>query len=252
MLYIENLSCGYTDKNVISDISFSALSGEKICIVGPNGCGKTTLLRAISGLLDYKGKIMLGDTNIKQLSRKEISKKMAMMSQISDIYFSYTVYETVALGRYAHANKKLFAEQDNNDKKVINQCISKVGLNEVKDKPITELSGGQLQRVFLARIFAQEPKIILLDEPTNHLDLKHQIELIEYLKQWASVENRVVVGVMHDLNLAMQLADKIILMDKGKIVFSGSCDEIQNSQKLEEVYKIDIKGFMQKSLAVWK
>ena len=186
MLKVENLSCGYGTEDIISDISFTANSNEKLCIIGPNGCGKTTLLRALSGVLDYRGNIFINDFELRSLSRKDISRNIALMSQISSVYFSYTVYETVALGRYIHNSKRIFSEESKDDKKIVDECIRAVGLTEMKDKLITELSGGQLQRVFLARVYAQDPEIILLDEPTNHLDLKNQIEFIEYLKLWSS------------------------------------------------------------------
>ena len=252
MLKINNLSCGYGKEIIIKNINFSAHSGGKICIIGPNGCGKTTLLRALSGLLDYSGEVLLNNIDIKKLSRKKISKSIAMMSQISEVHFSFSVYETVSLGRYAHTGKKLFPENHYSHNDIVFECLKKVGLLDIKDKLITELSGGQLQRVYLARVFAQQPEIILLDEPTNHLDIKHQIELIEYLKEWANDKNKIVISVMHDINLAMQLADKIILMDNGEIVFIGTIDEIKNSDILEKAYNTDIKSFMKKSLSVWE
>lgn len=252
MLKVENLSCGYGNEDIISDITFSADSNEKICIIGPNGCGKTTLLRALAGILDYKGKITINDLDMKSLSRKDISKSIALMSQISSVYFSYTVYETVALGRYIHNTKKLFIEENERDKQVIEECLKAVGLYDLKDKPITELSGGQLQRVFLARVYAQEPEIILLDEPTNHLDLKNQIEFIDYLNKWANEKNRIVIGVLHDLNIAMQFADKIILMHDGKIVSIGTPDEILSSNELSKAYDTDVKEYMRKSYSFWK
>ncbi len=251
MLSVKNLSCGYGKTDVVKNVSFSVEKGEKLCIIGPNGCGKTTLLRAISGLMNYRGEILLNNKSIASMKRKEISKIMALMTQLSSVYFSYSIYEAVALGRYLASPKKIFSEETSRDREVINSCLENVGLFDIKDKPITELSGGQLQRVFLARVFAQEPEIILLDEPTNHLDLKHQLELVEYLKIWAAEKNRSVIGVMHDLNLAMQLADKIILMDNGKVKAQGTPQEIMKSETLIKAYGIDVREHMKNSLSVW-
>ena len=252
MLKVENLSCGYGTEDIISDISFTANSNEKLCIIGPNGCGKTTLLRALSGVLDYRGNIFINDFELRSLSRKDISRNIALMSQISSVYFSYTVYETVALGRYIHNSKRIFSEESKDDKKIVDECIRAVGLTEMKDKLITELSGGQLQRVFLARVYAQDPEIILLDEPTNHLDLKNQIEFIEYLKLWSSKNNRIVIGVFHDINIAMQFADRIILMNDGKIINNGTPQEVLSGDELDKAYSTDVKDYMKKSYSFWK
>lgn len=252
MLRVENLSCGYGQDDIISNINFTAGSNQKICIIGPNGCGKTTLLRALSGILDYKGKILINEFELKSLSRKDISLSVALMSQISSVYFSYTVYETVALGRYTHNSKRIFSEESEEDKKIIDECIKAVGLTDIKNKLITELSGGQLQRVFLARVHAQEPEIILLDEPTNHLDLKNQIEFIHYLKLWSLKNNRIVIGVFHDLNLAMQFADRIILMNEGKIISNGIPEEVLEGNELKTAYDTDVKEYMRKAYSFWK
>ena len=252
MLKVEGLSCGYGTEDIISDISFTANSNEKLCIIGPNGCGKTTLLRALSGVLDYKGNIFINDFELRSLSRKDISRNIALMSQISSVYFSYTVYETVALGRYIHNSKRIFSEESKDDKQIIDECIRAVGLMELKDKSITELSGGQLQRVFLARVYAQDPEIILLDEPTNHLDLKNQIEFIEYLKLWSSKKNRIVIGVFHDINIAMQFADRIILMNDGNIINNGTPQEVLSGDELDKAYSTDVKDYMKKSYSFWK
>ena len=155
MLEVNNLYCGYGDKDVIKNISFTVKNGENLCIVGPNGCGKSTLLKAMVSLIDYKGNIFLDGKEVKSIKRKELAKKVAIMSQSSQIYFPYTVYETVALGRYAHIDG-VFARLSKRDEEIILNCLSNVGILDLKDKLINELSGGQLQRVYLARVFAQE------------------------------------------------------------------------------------------------
>lgn len=253
MLSVNNLSCGYDGIDVVKNLSFSISKGERICIVGPNGCGKTTVLRAISGLIPYQGNVSYNGINISSMKRKDISKGIAFMTQMANIYFSYSIYETVALGRYLNVQKNIFLNETKQEKEFVLSCLDKVGLLEIKDKAITQLSGGQLQRVYLARVFAQEPKIILLDEPTNHLDLKHQLELIEHLKEWSQEKDikRSVIGVMHDLNLAMQLADKVLLMDKGKCVAFGDTKEILKGDEINKAYKVDIKDYMRNSLSFW-
>ena len=252
MLSIKDLFCGYNGVDVIKEVSLDINAGENVSIIGPNGSGKTTFLRAVAGLIPYKGSIKLDGKEISQMKRKEIASKIAFLSQISTIYFSYTVFETVMLGRYLRMKGGVFSEPSKKDKEFVMKCIDAVGLTELKDRQITSLSGGQLQRVFIARTFAQEPEIILLDEPTNHLDLKHQIELVEYLKEWSQKERRVVIGVFHDINLAMEFSDKILLFSDGQVAAYGDYHTFFAGDLLKSVYSIDIKNYMLNSLRRWE
>lgn len=251
MLEVKNLYCGYNGVEIIKDISFRVDRGENICIVGPNGCGKSTLLKAISNLIPFKGSVLLDGNDTKSLKRKDLAIKIALMTQSSNILFPYSIYDTVALGRYAHLNG-VFSRLNKKDEEIINNSLAKVGLLDIKDKLINELSGGQLQRVFLARAFAQDPDVILLDEPTNHLDLRYQIEMLDYLKVWAKENNKIVVAVLHDLNLVQNFGDKVLMLKDGVIKNNGNTREVLNGSDLEEVYGIDIKAFMIKTLEKWK
>ena len=175
-----------------------------------------------------------------------------MLSQMPALYFSYSVYDTVMMGRYPHLRDQMLGLPSEEDKAVVKRSLEAVDLLDVKDREITSLSGGQLQRVFLARTLAQEPKIILLDEPTNHLDLKYQIELTHYLQNWVQEGERAVVGVLHDLNLALHLGGNMAVMKKGRIKALGKGDEIIKSGHLEESYEIDVADYMRKSLRLWE
>ncbi len=250
MLKIKNLYSGYDDLDIIKDISIDVNKGENLFIIGPNGCGKSTLLKSIANVIDYRGNIKIDDKEVSSFDRKTLAKKVGLMSQISEIHFPYTVYETVSLGRYPYT-KGFFSSLSKEDIKIVLDNIEKVGLTKEKDKMITDLSGGQLQRVFLAKLFSQDPDIILLDEPTNHLDYKYQIELLEYVKIWSKSKNKIVVGVLHDLNLVHNFADNVIMLDKGVIVSKGKTKEVLNGFKLKDVYDIDIKEFMLKALNKW-
>ncbi|GHV86722.1 iron ABC transporter [Spirochaetia bacterium] len=251
MLEIKNLYAGYNDADVIKNISLEARRGEILCIAGPNGCGKSTLLKTIARLLPYRGSITIDGQNAASFTRKDLAKKIALLGQSSQIYFPYTVYDTISLGRYVHTSgflKNLSVE----DKNIITDTIKRLELEDVQNQLVTELSGGQLQRVFLARTLVQDPEIILLDEPTNHLDLKHQIELLQYLSAWVREKNRVIVGVLHDLNLVHRFSDHTILMSDGEPASCGKPEEVLNGVILREVYGMDIGGFMRESLERWK
>lgn len=251
MLKVRNLYCGYDGKDVIKDFNIDITRGQNVSIVGPNGCGKSTLLKAMVSLIDYKGNIFLDGKEVKSIKRKELAKKVALMSQNSQIYFPYTVYETVALGRYAHIDG-VFARLSKKDEEIVLNCLSNVGILDLKDKLINELSGGQLQRVYLARVFAQEPDVILLDEPTNHLDLKCQIEILEHINKWTKENQKTVIGVLHDLNLVQMFSDDVIMLSEGYIVSKGKTKDVLSEDKLKEVYGVDIKKFMINALEKWR
>ncbi|MCL2559894.1 MAG: ABC transporter ATP-binding protein [Turicibacter sp.] len=251
MLTIEHLSCCYGEQTVLKDISFTAKQHSKLLIIGANGCGKTTLLKAIAGLIPHQGIVSVNGKNTALLSRKEQAKKIGFLSQISSIYFPYTVYETVMHGRYVHLRDGLLRNVDKTNEKIVLKCLEMTGLLALKNKSITTLSGGQLQRVFLARVFAQEPDIILLDEPTNHLDLKHQLELMAYLDDWVKQGPRLVVGVVHDMNLALSFADEILMLKDGGILAHEKGAEL-DLKLMNELFEIDVISHMKQSLLKWQ
>jgi iron complex transport system ATP-binding protein len=257
MLEVKDLSAGYGNgaikdcDDVIRNISFRAERGESLCILGPNGSGKSTLLKSIARIIDYRGLVLMNGENICAVSRKELAKKIALLSQSAQVFFPYTVYETVSLGRYAYSQgflKNLSAE----DKTVIEDILKKLDIWDSKERMIDELSGGTLQRVFLARTLAQNPDLILLDEPSNHLDLKHQIELLKFLRAWVKENDKTLISVFHDLNLARLFCDTALVLNNGMAAACGKIEDVLNSGILNSVYGIDIRGFMQESLSHWK
>ena len=251
MLEVKDLFAGYGREDVICNINFKVESGESLCVIGPNGCGKSTLLKSIARVIDYRGAVSMNGEDISAMPRKELAKKIALLNQSASVYFPYTVYETVSMGRYAYSQgflKNLSAA----DKEIIENILIKLDIWDIRERMIDELSGGTLQRVFLARTLAQTPDLILLDEPANHLDLKHQIELLAFLKSWVSENNKTLIGVFHDLNLARQFSDAAIVLNNGTIAASGKIDEVLNSEILSNVYGIDIRAFMRESLERWK
>ena len=208
------------------------------------------MLKSIANIIEYEGSVKIDNKEVSSFSRIDLAKKVALMSQTSQIYFPYTVYDTVSLGRYAYS-KGAFSKLSLTDKRIIVDSMKKVGIYELKDKLITELSGGQLQRVFLAKIFAQDPDIILLDEPTNHLDFKNQIDLLENLNEWVKTNNKIVIGVLHDLNLVQYFADKVLMIQSGKVVSYGRPEDVLKGEILNDIYGMDIKEFMVNILQKW-
>jgi iron complex transport system ATP-binding protein len=251
VIEVKDICAGYGYGDVIKKITFKAEQGENLCILGPNGCGKSTLLKTIARIIQYRGTISLEGGDIARCSRKELAKKIALLGQSAQVFFPYTVYETVSLGRYAYTSGFLKNLSDE-DRTIIEDTLTKLDLWSIKDRIIDELSGGQLQRVFLARTLVQDPGLILLDEPTNHLDLKHQVEFLEYISHWARENNRTVIAVLHDLNLARRFADTAALMKDGELVSFGKSESVLTGKALEDVYGIDIRAFMLESLERWR
>ena len=252
MLKLENVYCGYQPQvDIVKDVTMQVHPGEMCCIIGPNGAGKTTLLKSLAHILPYRGEIRINDRSVDAMKRKEIGRTVAILSQAGSMYFPYSVFDTVMLGRYSYS-KGAFASADLQDVEAVNQALRTVGLFELKDRLISELSGGQLQRVFLARAIAQDPEIILLDEPTNHLDFKYQIEVLDHVKRWARDENKMVVAVLHDLNLVQKYADKVILMHEGELFSSGHTKEVLTNSSLQEIYGINVKEWMLGVLELWQ
>lgn len=250
MINIKNLSVKYGETTVLKNINLDILQNEIICIVGVNGCGKTTLLKAIAHLVDYEGEICFKNENLKQNSRMELAKKIAMLSQTNNSTFSYNVEQIVSIGRYSHQKQSFFSKKSKEDYDIIENSMKKTGVFEIRHKNITEISGGQLQRVMLACVFAQNPSVILLDEPTNHLDLHFQIELINLVKNWVLTEKRSAIAVLHDINLALNFADKIVLIDNGEIFYISDTKNF-DFNKLNDIYKTNIQDFMINSLQKW-
>lgn len=250
MLTVEHLSCGYGKSQVIHDLSFRVKPGERLCILGPNGCGKTTLLRALAGVLPWEGYMEADGVSLQEMSPGQRAKKIALMSQFSQTAFDYTVYETVMLGRYAHRSGSLFPVETAADRKAVEDALRRTGVWELKEQSVTRLSGGQLQRVFLARTFAQEPQIILLDEPANHLDPRYQAELLKNLRDWTADKKRCVVGVFHDISLALAFADKVLLMEEGRSLACGPVKEL-DSRLLDRLYGMDVCRYMRELYGRW-
>ncbi|MDR0456492.1 MAG: ABC transporter ATP-binding protein [Treponema sp.] len=251
MTEVRNLYAGYNGSDIIRNVNFMVEKGECLCVLGPNGCGKSTLLKSIAHIIDYRGQVLVDGNDISAVPRRELARTIALLSQNMQVFFPYTVYETVSMGRYAYSQgflKNLSAE----DTAIINDTLKKLELWDSRNRMIDQLSGGTLQRVFLAKTLAQTPRVILLDEPANHLDLKHQIALLDYLKAWVTENDTCLIGVFHDLNLARYFGDTAVVLDKGTITANGKIEEVLNSEVLEAAYGIDIRAFMLKTLERWK
>src|SRR5699024_1336097 len=241
MIEIENISGGYFNESVLKDISFQVKKGELFGVIGPNGSGKTTLLKTISRILTLKqGEIRIKGKQVSKYSAKNFAKLVAVLPQHSAQTFSYTVKETVSLGRYAHQSG-LFQSTSEEDESIIQDVMKQTGVFEYRNDPIDMLSGGERQRVFLAQALAHDPEILLLDEPTNHLDLAYQKELLDVLKEWTNEKNLTVISIFHDLNLAGLYCDRLLLLEEGRKVICDTSNEVLKRERIINVYETAIE-----------
>ena len=250
MLDILGITVDYGEKRILHDVSFSLKSGHWLMISGPNGAGKSTIVRAMSQGCQYSGKIFIDGEDTAKMKAAALAQKLGVLSQSHEVTYPFTVYEVVALGRYPYSKSTFCSEPADNAAK-IEAAIEATGLAELKDRSVLTLSGGELQRTFLAQLFAQDPKVIVLDEPTNNLDLVYQKQVFELIEQWVKNGDRAVISVVHDLSLARLYGTDAILLDHGKIVANGTPDNVISDKYLSNVYSMDVVGYMQTILSTW-
>ncbi|NMD38979.1 MAG: ABC transporter ATP-binding protein, partial [Christensenellaceae bacterium] len=214
LLNIKNLSLKINSAQILSDINFKLNIGEWLMIVGPNGAGKSSLINSIMGVYKYDGKVLLNKKNIRDYKTKALAKHIAVLPQINNSDFDFTVYEIVSLGRYAYSSSP-FDITTVEDEEVIDEALNYTGIIELKNRRISSLSGGEIQRVFLAQVFAQKTNILILDEPTNHLDLANMINTYNILKKWLLDKPRAIISVVHDISIAKLYGSHALLLDKG-------------------------------------
>jgi iron complex transport system ATP-binding protein len=251
MLEVKNLTVQYGSLKLLDDVSFTLDDGEWLMICGPNGAGKSTLVSAITQGAPYSGETLYMGRSVKTLKSAEMAQLVGVLTQNNNVGYAFTVEEVVRLGRYAH-NKGFFAgRSDKDDEIYVDSAIKKVGLEPFLKQSVLTLSGGELQRTFLAQVFAQNPQILILDEPTNHLDLVYQQRTFELISEWLNTPGRAVISVVHDLNLAKAYGTSALLLNHGKVIAKGAPDEALSSEKLQSVYEIDVYKWMRTMLAQW-
>lgn len=236
---IQNVSHHFGDFPVLQDISFEIEKGEIFGIIGPNGSGKSTLIRAMSGLFTPQaGKILLTDRPLTQFSKKALARRIAVLEQESTAPLPFTVEQIVTMGRYPWL--KPLADLGEHDHQLIENVLKNLNLWNKRTHKMNTLSGGQRQLVSLARAMVQEPEILILDEPTTYLDIGHQILVMEHVRHWHLANQLTVIMVLHDLNLAGQYCQKLLLLDQGHIKTWGTTEDVLEEHTLAQVYKTDL------------
>ncbi|MEL6466456.1 MAG: ABC transporter ATP-binding protein [Pseudomonadota bacterium] len=237
---IEQISSGYQTDKVIENITLSFPSSALTAIIGPNGCGKSTLLKAMARVLPVSsGKVLLDNRSVHSMPTQDVAKVMALLPQGPVAPEGLRVRELVAQGRFPH--QSLIRQWSRKDAAAVERAMQSTDTAQFADRPVDALSGGQRQRVWIAMVLAQETPILLLDEPTTFLDLKVQVDLMTLLRGAARDEERTLVVVMHELNVAAAFADQLVMMKEGAIVAEGTVNDVFTETNLKQVFGLDAR-----------
>ena len=240
MLKIQSLSVNYGARRILHNVSLDVQSGEVLALIGPNGAGKSTLIRAVSGVIPVAGgKIRTNGDDFASLPTFQRARYIATVPQAVSMPPAYTVWETVLFGRTPHLG--FLGQLSSKDEEIARQALARVSALPLADRRIGELSGGEQQRVLLARALCQSTPILLLDEPTAHLDLQYQVSLLELVHELAHQDHLAVLVALHDLNLAAHYADRVALMVAGNIKAIGKPQEVLQPQLIEEAYCLPVQ-----------
>ena len=235
---VQDVSLGYAHKKVLNDITFQVIPGEMMGLIGPNGCGKSTIIRALTRIISpYRGRILLDGKDIVSISRQELARLLGVVPQMPLLPSAFTAFEIVLMGRNPHLG--LFQYEGLKDLAIAWQAMDSTMTQHLARQMIGELSGGEIQSLLIARVLTQETKAILLDEPTANLDIERQLEMLNLIKNLCHEKNLAVLVVLHDLNLAAQYCDRLALLSTGMVHAEGSPGEVITPRNIREVYQVD-------------
>jgi len=238
MLAVKNLSFKYKERPVLEDIDLEIRKGEVIGILGPNGCGKTTLLKLLNrNLHPQGGKVLLEGTDLEGISKRRIARHIAVVPQSNEIRFAFTVRDIVSMGRMPFLDR--FQGESAEDMRIVDEAMERTNIKEFADRAINTMSGGERQRVIIARALAQRPEVILLDEPTLHLDINHQFEVLDLVHGLSRKEGLTVVIVSHDLPMVVKYCDRMVLIHDHRVHAIGPPEEVLTRENMRTVFNIE-------------
>lgn len=239
VLKTRNIIAGYGRHRVLNDVSMDVARGQFVGLLGPNGSGKTTLLRVISGILrPQSGQVLLDGQDIARLSRRQLSRSVACLQQDVASDSSFTVREVAIMGRTPHLPRLGWESAD--DIRIAEEAMHAADIAHLADRPINAISGGERQRALFAMCLAQQPRLLLLDEPVSHLDLGHQIQLLQRVRTLSVEQRLTVIAVFHDLNLASEFCDQLLVLKDGKAIASGPPQEVITPAMVQDVYQANV------------
>ncbi len=240
MLALANVSAGYGRRQVLQGVTWSVAPGEFVGLIGPNGCGKTTLLRVLSGVLPMTaGEVRVQGTPLREIDRRQLARTQACLLQDLSLDLAFTVREVVLMGRSPHLPR--FGSETSRDLQIGQQAMERADVSHLADRLITELSGGERQRTLIAMCLAQEPQILLLDEPTSHLDIGHQLSLLDLIARLNRETGVTIVAVFHDLNLAAEYCRRVLVLERGRVAALGTPEEVLTAETIQRVYGVAVR-----------
>lgn len=237
----QNISVSINEKEIVHGISLDIPEGKVTAIIGPNGCGKSTTLKALSRILPYKGSVSFKGQEMSALSQREFAKCLAILTQSPQAPSDLTVNDLVEMGRFPH--RGFLGRAGKDDKEHVEWALEQTGVKEMRYRLLNTLSGGERQRAWIAMALAQRPEVLLLDEPTTYLDICHQLEIMQLITRLNQELGLTVVMVVHDLNHAIMYADHVVVVKAGQLVTSGAPREIITADLLAEVFKVKADEF---------
>jgi iron complex transport system ATP-binding protein len=238
-LSIRGLHAGYGDRPVLMDVDLDVQAGELVALIGPNGCGKTTLLRAVSGVISSTGAMSISGADARAMDGRTRARNIATIAQAGTLPERFTAFECVLMGRTPHLG--IFQSERAHDVEVVRQAMERTACWSLRRRIVDELSGGERQRVLIARALAQEPEVLLLDEPTSHLDLRHQVESFSLVASLCRGQGLSALAVVHDITLAATFAERVVVMSAGRIVADGLPAAVLRPRLLSNVYGIAVR-----------
>ena len=239
---LTDISCSYGSTEVLHNLNVALDAGKFYGLAGPNGSGKTTLLDLLLGTMKpTTGKVRFKSTALRAWDHRSLAKEIALVPQEFGFNFDFTVKEMVLMGRHPHIPR--FANPSEDDLAIVNEIIAELGIGSLKNRFVTQLSGGEKQRVIVARALAQKTGVLILDEATSNLDIHHSIHIFQALKKRVSTQNCSIIAAIHDLNFASAFCDEVILLDKGNIVTIGSPKEVLSPAHLNDVFGVNCQSY---------
>ncbi|MBR6300801.1 MAG: ABC transporter ATP-binding protein [Clostridia bacterium] len=251
MLQAEQITVRYGTRTALDSLSFTLEENQWLMLVGPNGAGKSTLIRALAQNVPYTGIFTLQGHPLNAMKPAERARRIGFLSQQHSVQYAYTVEEIVRLGRYAHT-RGFLSHRDADGDAAVAHALELTGMEGYRHTNILTLSGGELQRAFLAQVFAQQPDLLVLDEPANHLDLPYQQRIFDLIDSWREQPGHAVLSVVHDLGLALRYGTHAVLLDDGHCVSCGKCADVLARENLSKVYRMDVYGWMREQLKLWE